>query len=101
VVRRGSGGEHGGWTDPLPAYACRVPLTVQLPEDLARRVSEVAAARHQSPEQVAIETIASHLPDSDPLEAFIGSGRSGRGDLARRHREIIAEDFADKTARDA
>ena len=83
-------------------YACGVSLTVRLPDELSRRVSEVAAARHVSPEQVAIETIESHLPspDSDPLEAFIGSGQSGRGDLARRHREIIAEDFADKTARD-
>jgi hypothetical protein len=39
------------------------------------------------------EVLVAHFPadDSDPLEAFIGSGSSGRGDLARGHREIRAE----------
>ncbi len=78
------------------SYAVGVSVTVHLPEELSRRVEEVAAARHLSPEQVAIEMIESHLPlpaGTDALEAFIGSGRSGQGDLARRHREILAEEF--------
>ena len=78
-------------------------VTVQLPDELARRVEQEAVARHVSAEQVAIEAIAARFPEpaEDALEAFIGSGHSGRGDLARRHREILAEAFADKTARDA
>ena len=79
-------------------------VTVHLPEELSRRVEEAAARRHQSPEEVAIEAIAAQLPAGPaegPLEAFIGSGRSGRGDLARAHREVLAEALADKTARDA
>jgi predicted transcriptional regulator len=80
-----------------------VSLTVHLPEDLSRRVEEAAARRHQTPEEVALEAIAAQLPAGpveDSLEAFIGSGRSGRGDLARSHREVLAESVADKTARD-
>lgn len=38
--------------------------------------------------------------DEDALEAFIGSGNSGRSDLGRRHREIRAEAFKGKSARD-
>jgi hypothetical protein len=76
----------------LPIYACGVSLTVHLPEDLSRRVTEVAEARHVSPEQVAIDTIASHLEGSDPLEAFIGSGDSGDPSWAGRDsRELRAE----------
>jgi hypothetical protein len=76
----------------LSIYACGVSLTVHLPEDLSRRVTEVAEARHVSPEQVAIETIASHLEASDPLEAFIGSGDSGDPSWAGRDtRELRAE----------
>ncbi|HEV8063368.1 MAG TPA: hypothetical protein VGP46_00995 [Acidimicrobiales bacterium] len=74
-----------------------MPVTVHLPEDLARRVAEEASQRHMSAEQLAIEAITAHFPavgseaDGDALEAFIGSGHSGRGDLARRHKEIRAE----------
>jgi hypothetical protein len=35
--------------------------------------------------------LAAQLPAEDALEGFIGSGASGRGDLARRHRQIRAE----------
>jgi hypothetical protein len=38
--------------------------------------------------------------EPDALEAFIGSGNSGRGDLARRHREIRAEATRGLSARD-
>lgn len=67
-----------------------VSLTVHLPEELARRVTEAAQARHVDPEQVAIEAIEAQLPvrtDHDALEAFIGSGSSGRRepfDITRR-----------------
>jgi DNA-binding MurR/RpiR family transcriptional regulator len=76
-------------------------LTVRLPEELARRVAEIAAQRHQSPEQVALEAIEAQVPASRRL-SFSGIGSSGSvgGDMARRHREIVAEDFSQKTARD-
>ncbi len=63
-------------------------LVVRLPEDLTARVEAAAAQRGVSPEQIVAEAVAAHLPapgDTDPLDAFIGSGSSGRGDLARRH----------------
>jgi predicted transcriptional regulator len=88
---------------PLTSRLMVMPLTLHLPEELARRVTKAAAARHQTPEQVALEAIEAQLPpEEEPgaLEAFIGSGASGRGDLALRHREILAEELADKTARD-
>ena len=87
-------------TELLPAYACRVPLTVHLPEDLARRVTEVAEARHVTPEQVAIETISSHLSavtDEEPAPrrhlafAAIGASASPRG--AAEADELLAEGF--------
>lgn len=76
---------------------------MHLPEDLSQKVEEVAAARHLTPEQVAIEVIELHLHPTvadDPLEAFIGSGHSGHGNLATHHRKIIAQAFTNKTARD-
>ncbi len=78
-------------------------LVVHLPEDLAARVEAAAAQRGLSAEEVVAEAVAAHLPapdTDDPLEAFIGSGSSGRGDLARRHREIRAELTGGLTARE-
>ena len=72
-----------------------VSLTVHLPEDLSRRVTEVA---HVSPEQVAIETIESHLPASDPLEAFIGSGDSGDPSWAGRDTHELRAEAAEHHA---
>jgi hypothetical protein len=80
----------------------RVTLVVNLPADLAARVEAAAAQRGVSAEDVVAEAVAAHFPadDSDTLEAFIGSGSSGRGDLARRHREIRAELTGGHAARD-
>jgi hypothetical protein len=47
-----------------------------------------------------VADLASTLPAGDPLENFIGSGSSGRSDLARRHREIRSEQTAGIPARD-
>jgi hypothetical protein len=80
-----------------------VSLVVHLPKDLAARVEAAAAQRGVSAEEVVAEAVAAHLPDhADPLEleAFIGSGSSGRGDLARRHRQIRAELTRGHAARD-
>jgi hypothetical protein len=80
--------------------------TVHLPEELVDRLAAEAARRGMSIDELAAETLTDRFPPAGPdpgrdaLEAFIGSGRSGRGDLARRHREILAEAFADKSASD-
>ncbi|MHB1713084.1 MAG: ribbon-helix-helix domain-containing protein [Acidimicrobiales bacterium] len=75
-------------------------MIVHLPDELARRVEAVAATRDLTPEQVAVEAIDAQLPARRRLNfSGVGSPGSGRGDIARRHREIIAEDFAARTAR--
>lgn len=69
-------------------------LLVNLPEELAARVAEVAAERGVSAEEVVADAVAAQLSapiSDDPLEAFVASGASGRGDLGRRHRLIRAE----------
>ena len=78
-----------------------VSLVVHLPEELARRVEAIAAERGTSPEQVAVDAIEAQLPGPHRL-SFSGAGSSGPdgGDIGRRHREIIAERFADESARD-
>jgi len=71
-----------------------VSLLVNLPEELAARVAEVAAERGVSAEEVVADAVAAQFSapiSDDPLEAFIASGASGRGDLGRRHRLIRAE----------
>ncbi|HEX3540691.1 MAG TPA: hypothetical protein VHT75_09640 [Acidimicrobiales bacterium] len=79
-------------------------LIVHLPEELARRVEAVAATRGVSPEQVAVEAIEDRVglhagPQRAP--SFIGIGASGTTEpIGRRHREIISQRLANKTARD-
>jgi hypothetical protein len=76
-----------------------VTLTVNLPEKLAARLAAEATRRGRTVEDLVTELVAAQLAD-DPLEAFIGSGASGRGDLGRRHREIRAELTEEPAARD-
>jgi predicted transcriptional regulator len=85
---------------PLPTLDS-VSLIVHLPEELSSRVEALAAARHQSPEQVAVEAIEAQLPARRRLSfSGVGSSRPDSGDIGRRHREIIAEHCGDRTARD-
>lgn len=73
-------------------------MTVDLPEELAARLAAVAAKRGVSPEALVVEAVEAHLPRPP---SFIGIGASGTTEpIGRRHREIIREAFADKTARD-
>jgi hypothetical protein len=66
-----------------------VTLTVNVPEKLAARLAAEATRRGMTAEDLVAELVAARLADEDdPLEAFIGSGGSGRGDLGRRHREM-------------
>jgi hypothetical protein len=82
-----------------------VTVTVNLPDDAARRLAAEAARRGITVDQVIAELVAAHLAADtksaeDALEAFIGSGASGRGDLGRRHRQIRAEMTEGLAARD-
>jgi predicted transcriptional regulator len=75
-----------------------VSLTVHLPDELADRLTAAASARQVSPEQVALEAIEAALPARRGL-SFSGIGRSGDGRGGAQADELIAEHFADKTAR--
>ena len=77
-----------------------VSTTLHVPEALAVRLAAEAARRGLSVDQLGAELLAAGLLVDDPLEAFIGSIHSGRGDLGRRHREIRAELTEGLAARD-
>jgi len=55
-----------------------VSLIVHLPEELAARLEAVAAKRGVTTDQLVAEILTARLPAEDALEAFIGSGASGR-----------------------
>lgn len=79
-------------------------VTIELTADAQARLETEATRRGITLDQLIAE-LADALPaetgvDDDPLEAFIGSGSSGRGDLGRRHHEIRAEETAGLTAAD-
>lgn len=78
-----------------------VPVTVHLPEDLAQRLLDVADARHRTPEEIALQALDQYLPRRRSL-GFSGVGTSGTpaNDLAQRHRGVLVESLADKSARD-
>ena len=65
-------------------------MTIDLPAVALGRLQAEAIRRSTTVDQLVAE-LANSLPTEDPLEAFIGSGASGRGDLAKRHREIRSE----------
>jgi hypothetical protein len=79
-----------------------VTVSLDLPADEQARLEAEAARRGITVDQLVAE-LARQLPSvtDDPLESFIGSGASGRGDLSRRHREIRAEHLAGSGADDA
>lgn len=80
---------------------CWVSMTVNIPDELARRIEEIAVDRKQDPQQVVLEAIEAQLPVRRSL-SFSGIGASGTPghDAARRHREILRDAMATKTARD-
>lgn len=75
-------------------------LTVEVPDDVAERVADAAAQRGVAPEQLASEILADSFPAGGRL-SFIGIGRSGRGDLAERRKEIRRELLAERRAEEA
>jgi hypothetical protein len=74
-------------------------LTVQVPEELADRLTAEAARRGVTIDEVAAEAIEAGLPVRRRL-SFSGMGRSGDSRGAAHVDELIAERFAHKTASD-
>ncbi|MGI8809815.1 MAG: CopG family transcriptional regulator [Acidimicrobiales bacterium] len=74
-------------------------LTIELDDEVAKRVLDAAAERGVAPEAVAAEAVSERFPSRRRL-SFIGMGHSGRTDTARRHDEILRDYFVDKAARD-
>ena len=74
-------------------------LTIDIASDIQARLRAEAARRGTTVDHV-IADLVSKLPLQDPLEAFIGSGASGRGDLGRNHREQRADETKNFSARD-
>lgn len=78
------------------SYPCDVTITVHLPDELAAPLAAAAAARGVDVEQVAAELVAEGLAGQDAppvLEAFLGSGSSGRReplDIHQARRELAA-----------
>jgi plasmid stability protein len=87
----------------LSASTLVVMSSVHLPDELVDRLVVEAARRGVTVDELSAELVAAGLPaegEPDPLEAFIGSGHSGRGDLGRSHREIKTEITDGLAARD-
>ena len=61
-------------------------VTIELPAEAQARLEGEAARRGITLGELVAE-LASRLPAEDPLEAFIGSGASGRSEPFDIHRE--------------
>jgi hypothetical protein len=87
------------------AYTGDMSVTIELPGQVQLRLEAEAVRRGITVEDL-IGEFAENLPAADeqasetPALSFIGIGRSGRGDLSRRHRDIRAEQTAGLTASD-
>ena len=73
-----------------------VPLTVELPDDVIRRLRAAAAARGISIEQLAVEALARVTAETEPAAsvklAFIAAGASAEG-ITHRIDELLADGF--------
>jgi Arc/MetJ-type ribon-helix-helix transcriptional regulator len=74
--------------------------TISLPDDLAQDVAREAQRRRVSLSEVARDALREHLdrPAQGGL-SFIGIGRSGQSDTARRAEEILAREWSDARGR--
>jgi len=74
--------------------------TISLPDDLAQDMAREAQRRRVSLSAVARDALREHLNGpSDRGLSFIGVGRSGRRDTARRAEEILAREWGDARGR--
>ena len=69
-------------------------MTVELPDEVADRVADLASERGVSPEAVARELLEAQLPPQpNGAPDFIGVGHSGRGDISERVKELRQAEF--------
>jgi predicted transcriptional regulator len=74
-------------------------MTVNLPDDVARRLAAEAERRGQDVDQVAAEVLAAGLPDDAPQRRpkrrleFVAMGESTSGRTAAEADEMLAEGF--------
>ena len=71
-------------------------MTVELPDDVIRRLRAAAAARGISIEQLAVEALARVTAETEPAAsvklAFIAAGASAEG-ITHRIDELLADGF--------
>ncbi len=67
-------------------------LTVEVDEDVARRVAEAASERGVAPEALAAEVLAEQFGPQRRL-GFVSLGRSTSGRRAREDEDLLAEGF--------
>lgn len=67
-------------------------LTIELPDDVAQRVTAAAAERGVAPEALAGEILAEQFPARRKL-GFVSLGRSTSGRRAAEDEDMLAEGF--------
>jgi len=79
-------------------------ISIELPDELAGRLEKAAAERGMPAEQLALELLDASVQASQSRKrfGFVGTGDSGSGggDIGRRHREVIREEYSKNTASD-
>lgn len=85
----------------VPTLAA-VTVTVDLDDNTLDALRAEAQRRGVPVDVVVTESVREHLAAATPRRqlTFVGIGASGQTDGAERHREIIDETYADKTAQD-
>lgn len=74
--------------------------TITLPDDLAQDIAREAQQRRVSVSEVARDALREHLNRRAAGGLpFIGIGRSGTSDTARRAEEILAREWGDARSR--
>lgn len=67
-------------------------LTIEVPDDVAKRVADAAAERGVAPEALAGEVLAEQFPARRKL-GFVSLGRSTSGRRAAEDEDMLAEGF--------
>ena len=79
-------------------------ISIELPDDLAGQLEKAAAERGMPAEQLALELLDANVPASQPRDRFgfvaMGDSGPGGGDIGRRHRDVISEEFSKRAAPD-
>ena len=73
-------------------------LTISLPDDVLRRLSEKAKAEHKTPESMVVEQVSRLVSksDTDALMKLAGFVASKMPDVAEKHDEYLGRALADE-----